>query len=166
HAGSTDVVMGGRRGSRGLAVDVHERLRCEHGDSPQAPQTQAEQDRQGAPHAGHEDRAGNARPCPRHGPRRGPYRPHSAARESDGRVRGRVPAWMTKLLLDTNLYVGWLNHGLHEALIVGPGFVLYLSSVVQMELRVGAATRPGRRLLAQLIPAHSTRARLLPPPWP
>src|SRR5439155_21612354 len=65
---------------------------------------------------------GNARPCPRHGPRRGPYRPHSAARESDGRVRGRVPASMTKLLLDTNLYVGWLNHGLHEALIVGPGF--------------------------------------------
>ena len=37
---------------------------------------------------------------------------------------------MTKLLLDTNLYVGWLNHGQHEALMVGPGFVRYLSSVV------------------------------------
>ena len=27
---------------------------------------------------------------------------------------------MIKLVLDTNLYVGWLNHGLYEALVVGP----------------------------------------------
>jgi len=73
---------------------------------------------------------------------------------------------MTKLLLDTNLYVGWLNHGLHEALMVGPGFVRYLSSVVQMELRVGAATRPARRLLDQLIRAHATSARLVAPSAP
>lgn len=30
---------------------------------------------------------------------------------------------MTKVLLDTNLCVGWLNHGLHEALVVGPGSI-------------------------------------------
>ena len=35
---------------------------------------------------------------------------------------------MTKLFLDTNVYVGWLNHRLHEELVVGPGFVRYLSS--------------------------------------
>src|SRR5207244_12127908 len=61
---------------------------------------------------------------------------------------------------------GWLNHGLHEALIVGPGFVRYLSSVVQMELRVGAATRPARRLLDQLIRAHAASARLVAPSAP
>jgi predicted nucleic acid-binding protein len=70
---------------------------------------------------------------------------------------------MTKLFLDTNAYVGWLNHGLHEELVVGPGFVRYLSSVVQMELRVGASTRPARRLLDQLVRAHAASARLVAP---
>jgi predicted nucleic acid-binding protein len=70
---------------------------------------------------------------------------------------------MTKLLLDTNLYVGWLNHGLHELLVVGPGFVRYLSSVVQMELRAGAATRPARRVLDQLIRVYTATARLATP---
>jgi predicted nucleic acid-binding protein len=70
---------------------------------------------------------------------------------------------MIKLLLDTSLYVGWLSQGLHEALVVGPGFVRYLSSVVQMELQVGAATRPARRLLDQLVRAHTASARLAVP---
>ena len=70
---------------------------------------------------------------------------------------------MTKLLLDTNLYVGWLNHGLHQAVVLGPGFVRYLSSVVQMELRAGAATRPARRLLDQLVRAHAASTRLVAP---
>jgi len=70
---------------------------------------------------------------------------------------------MTKLLLDTNLYVEWLNYGRHEALMLGHGFVRYLSSVVQMELRVGAATRPARRLLDQLVRAYAASARLVAP---
>ena len=70
---------------------------------------------------------------------------------------------MIKTLLDTNLYIGWLNHGLYEPLVVGPGFVRYLSSVVQMELRVGAATRPARRVLDQLVRAHTVSARLAAP---
>ncbi|MGH7898034.1 MAG: type II toxin-antitoxin system VapC family toxin [Candidatus Binatia bacterium] len=70
---------------------------------------------------------------------------------------------MTKVLLDTNLYVGWFNRGLHEALVVGPGFVRHLSSVVQMELRAGATTRPARRLLDQLVRAHAASARLVAP---
>jgi predicted nucleic acid-binding protein len=70
---------------------------------------------------------------------------------------------MTKQLLDTNLYVGWLNHGLHELLVVGPGSVRYLSSVVQMELRAGAATRPARRVLDQLIRVYTATARLVAP---
>ena len=70
---------------------------------------------------------------------------------------------MIKLVLDTNLYVGWLNQGLYEALVVGPGFVRYLSSVVQMELRVGASTRPARRLLDHLVRAHAASSRLVAP---
>jgi predicted nucleic acid-binding protein len=73
---------------------------------------------------------------------------------------------MTKLLLDTNVYVGWFNHGLHETLLVGPGFVRYLSSVVQMELRVGAVTRPARRLLDQLVRTHAASARIIAPTPP
>jgi predicted nucleic acid-binding protein len=73
---------------------------------------------------------------------------------------------MIKLLLDTNLYVGWLAQGLYESLVVGPGFVRYLSAVVQMELRVGAVTRQARRLLDQLVRAHVTSARLVAPPAP
>lgn len=73
---------------------------------------------------------------------------------------------MTKLLLDTNLYVDWFNHGRHEALVVGGGFVRYLSSVVQMELRAGARTRPARRLLDRLVRAHAASGRLLAPSPP
>jgi predicted nucleic acid-binding protein len=73
---------------------------------------------------------------------------------------------MTKLLLDTNLYVGWLNDGRHEGLVVGPGFVRYLSSVVQMELRAGARTRPAWRVLDQLVRAHASSARLIAPSPP
>ncbi len=70
---------------------------------------------------------------------------------------------MTKVVLDTNVYVGWLNHGLHEELVLRPGMVRYLSSVVVMELRVGAATRPARRILDQLVRAHAGAERLLAP---
>jgi predicted nucleic acid-binding protein len=70
---------------------------------------------------------------------------------------------VTKLILDTNVYIGWLNYRLHETLAVGPGFVRYLSSVVQMELRAGATTRPARQLLNQLVRAHAVSGRLVAP---
>ena len=70
---------------------------------------------------------------------------------------------MTKVVLDTNLYIGWFDRGLHEALMVGPGFVRYLSAVVQMELRAGAATQSARRLLDQLVRAHTASGRLVSP---
>jgi predicted nucleic acid-binding protein len=70
---------------------------------------------------------------------------------------------MIKALLDTNLYVGWLNTGLYEAVVVGPGLVRYLSSVVQMELRAGAVTHRARQLLDQLARAHAASARVVAP---
>jgi len=70
---------------------------------------------------------------------------------------------LTKVILDTNLYVDWFNRGRHEALMIGPGFVRHLSAVVQMELRVGARTRPARRLLDQLARTHAAAERLIAP---
>jgi hypothetical protein len=59
---------------------------------------------------------------------------------------------LRKVLLDTNVYIGWLNQGLHEALMVGPGLVRYLSAVVQMELRIGATMLPARFKLERVAP--------------
>jgi hypothetical protein len=33
---------------------------------------------------------------------------------------------LRKVILDTNLYIGWMNQGLHEDLMLGPGLVRYL----------------------------------------
>jgi predicted nucleic acid-binding protein len=71
-----------------------------------------------------------------------------------------------KVVLDTNLYIDWMNRGLREAFMIGPGFVRYLSAVVQMELRVGARTLPARRAVDQLLRAYRTAGRLVAPDAP
>lgn len=48
---------------------------------------------------------------------------------------------LEKVLIDTNLYVEWLNDGRHEHLMLGPGFVRYLSVVVHMARMLAQATR-------------------------
>jgi len=70
---------------------------------------------------------------------------------------------LRKVILDTNLYIGWFNKGLHEGLMVGPGLVRYLSAVVQMELRVGATMLPARRALDQLVRAYRAAGRIVTP---
>jgi predicted nucleic acid-binding protein len=68
-----------------------------------------------------------------------------------------------KVILDTNLYIDWMNRGLREAYMIGPGFLRYLSAVVQMELRVGARTLPARRAVDQLLRAYRTAGRVVAP---
>lgn len=70
---------------------------------------------------------------------------------------------LRKVVLDTNLYIGWLNEGLHADLFVGPGLVRYLSTVVHMELRVGATMLPAQRALDQLVRVYRTSGRLVLP---
>ena len=70
---------------------------------------------------------------------------------------------LRRIVLDTNLYVGWMNQGLYEDLMVGRGWVRYLSAVVQMELRVGASTLPARRALDQLVRAYRANGRIVAP---
>jgi predicted nucleic acid-binding protein len=68
-----------------------------------------------------------------------------------------------KVLPDTNLYIDWIDRGLREDLMIGPGMVRYLSAVVVMELRAGAHTRSGRTAVDQLVRAHAGGNRLLAP---
>ncbi len=68
-----------------------------------------------------------------------------------------------KVVLETKLYIDWMNRGLREAFMIGPGFVRYLSAVVQMELRVGARTLPARRAVDQLLRAYRTAGRVVAP---
>jgi predicted nucleic acid-binding protein len=67
------------------------------------------------------------------------------------------------VLLDTNLYIGWLNRGLYPELIVGKDLVRYLSAVVAVELRVGAVTLPARRALDRLLRAYHDGGRVVVP---
>lgn len=70
---------------------------------------------------------------------------------------------LLKVILDTNLYIDWMNDGLREDVMAGPGFVRYLSAVVQMELRAGARTLPARRAVDQLARAYRSARRLVAP---
>lgn len=70
---------------------------------------------------------------------------------------------MTKVVLDTSVYVGWLNQGLYAEWLLGPGVVRYLSAVVLMEIRVGATTRSARRAVSQLVRPYEVGSRLVAP---
>lgn len=66
-------------------------------------------------------------------------------------------------VLDTNIYIDWINRGLHEAVAVGPGYVRFLSSVVLMELRAGARAGRATRALDRIVRAHEAGNRLAVP---
>lgn len=70
---------------------------------------------------------------------------------------------MKRVLLDTNLYIDWLNKGLQQEFMAGPGMVRYLSAVVAMELRAGATKSQAERALDQLIRAYTKASRLIAP---
>lgn len=70
---------------------------------------------------------------------------------------------MKAILLDTNVYIDWLNTGVHDAWIVGPGLRRHMSTIVMMELEAGATTVRSRRSLGQMMRAYEQTGRLLPP---
>jgi len=69
-----------------------------------------------------------------------------------------------KVVLDTNVYIDWINRGLGEERILGTGLIRYLSVIVVMELRAGARTRGGRAAVDHLVRAYSSGGRLVSPP--
>ena len=68
-----------------------------------------------------------------------------------------------RIALDTSLYIDWLNRRSREDLVVGPGYVRYLSAVVLMELRAGARAGRPARALDHLARAYEANRRLLGP---
>jgi len=70
---------------------------------------------------------------------------------------------LRKVVLDTNLYIGWLNDGLHGRLMLGLGLVRYLSAIVQMELRIGATVLRARRAVDRLARSYRASGRVVAP---
>ena len=64
-----------------------------------------------------------------------------------------------KTILNTNIYIDWLNRGRHADWMVGTGIVRYLSGIVELELSVGATTPAARRALAQLVRTYDAAKR-------
>lgn len=72
-------------------------------------------------------------------------------------------AEVRRLVLDTNLYIDWLNAGEHEGVVFQPGTVKVLSAVVMMELLAGAFSPRDRKILHRLFTAFTTLGRILTP---
>jgi len=68
-----------------------------------------------------------------------------------------------KVLIDTCVYIDWLNQGRHDEVMLGTGIVRYLSAVVAMELRAGAQHRGARDAISALIRAYRSAGRLAVP---
>jgi predicted nucleic acid-binding protein len=68
-----------------------------------------------------------------------------------------------KVVLDTNVYIDWINGGLHEGFLIGSGYVRHLCAVVVMELRAGAHSRAGRTAVDRLVRSYESAGRLVAP---
>jgi len=70
---------------------------------------------------------------------------------------------MRRLVIDTNLYIDWLNAGRHEAALFQRDAVKYLSAVVMLELYAGAFSPRDRRIVRSLVTAFDRAGRILVP---
>lgn len=70
---------------------------------------------------------------------------------------------MRRVVIDTNVYVDWINHGQHEEALFQREAVKYMSAVVLMELRAEAFSQRDRRLLQRLERAFERAGRILTP---
>ena len=70
---------------------------------------------------------------------------------------------MERVVIDTNIYLDWLNKGQHEAILFQREAVKYLSAVVLMELSAGAFSTRDRRLVREVTSAFAKVGRILVP---
>jgi predicted nucleic acid-binding protein len=68
-----------------------------------------------------------------------------------------------RVVIDTNVYIDWINRGRHEGILFERGTVKYLSAVVLMELRAGARSAHDRRILGRVHSAFERAGRILTP---
>ena len=70
---------------------------------------------------------------------------------------------MRRVVVDTNLYIDWLNEGRHEDVLFQRDAVKYLSTVVVLELYAGAFSPRDRRVLRGVVSAFERADRMLVP---
>jgi predicted nucleic acid-binding protein len=70
---------------------------------------------------------------------------------------------MKRVVIDTNVYISFMNSGTYEQAVLGSGVVRYMSRVVLMELEAGATTNPARRAVHGLARAFGNTNRLVSP---
>jgi predicted nucleic acid-binding protein len=68
-----------------------------------------------------------------------------------------------RVVIDTNLYIDWLNEGRHEEVLFQRDAVKYLSTVVLLELYAGAFSPRDRRVLRGIVAAFERADRMLVP---
>jgi predicted nucleic acid-binding protein len=71
---------------------------------------------------------------------------------------------MRRVVIDTDIYIDWINAGLHADVLFQRDAVKYLSAVVLMELRAGAFEARDRRLVQRVESAFERSGRILVPP--
>jgi len=57
---------------------------------------------------------------------------------------------MRRVVIDTNIYIDWINERKHEEVIQAPGRVKHMSTVIMMELYAGASDKKDLKLLGAL----------------
>ncbi|MEX0804725.1 MAG: PIN domain-containing protein [Candidatus Binatia bacterium] len=67
------------------------------------------------------------------------------------------------MIIDTNVYIDWMNDGLYEAVIFQRDTVKHLSAVVIMELAAGAFSVRDRRLVRDVASAFARVGRIVAP---
>jgi predicted nucleic acid-binding protein len=70
---------------------------------------------------------------------------------------------MMRVILDSDLYIDWIEAGLREELMLAKSLVRYMSTVVLLELRAGAAAPAGAAAVRNLHRTFSRTGRLLTP---
>ena len=70
---------------------------------------------------------------------------------------------MQRVVFDTDLYIDWIEAGLHEELILDRSLVRYMSTVVLMELSAGALTSETAAAVMSLRRGFERVGRLLTP---
>jgi predicted nucleic acid-binding protein len=70
---------------------------------------------------------------------------------------------MQRVVIDTNIYIDWLNEGRYEDIIFQRGAVKHLSAVVLMELLAGAFSAKDRRLIRDITLPFAKANRMVTP---
>jgi predicted nucleic acid-binding protein len=70
---------------------------------------------------------------------------------------------MQRVVIDTDVYIDWINDGQYETVIFQREAVKHLSAIVMMELAAGAFSARDRRLVRDVASAFAKVSRILAP---